>query len=166
MLKYQIYGGSAIRDSDYYSPKLNLDITQEKSPDFAEDIVYVPAGSTEAKIYISAIDDEIFEDPEDIKIKLIPFDLYSDYFGYRYYNVSENNNTSTITINDSGDFKAGIVITPKNRTGISTIRADLINGIQTAEFDVHLTSKPFDDVSILTSSSGSLSSEIIDFKKK
>ena len=92
--------------------------------------------------------------------------IYSDdNFGYRYYNVSENNNTSTITINDSGDFKAGIVITPKNRTGISTIRADLINGIQTAEFDVHLTSKPVDDVSIfLKPSSGSLSSEIIDFK--
>ena len=78
MLKYQISGGSAIRDSDYYSPKLNLDITQEKSPDFAEDIVYVPAGSTEAKIYISAIDDEIFEDPEDIQIKLA--DRYESIF--------------------------------------------------------------------------------------
>ena len=165
LLKYEISGGSAIRDSDYYSPKLNLDILQSPGTDFAEDIVYVPAGSTEAKIYISAIDDEIFEDPEDIKIKLIPFDLGED-FKYRYYNVSENNNTSTITINDSGDFKAEIVITPKNRTGISTIRADLINGIQTAEFDVHLTSKPVDDVAIiLTPSSGSLSSEIIEFKK-
>ncbi|WP_413441978.1 PA14 domain-containing protein [Synechococcus sp. MIT S1220] len=97
---------------------------------------------------------------EEQKLKTIDTILNST--NNRYYNASQS-----ILIQDKinpRSFVPSIKITPKNRTGISTIRASDITNV--ASFDVHITSEPREDVSIaitsqIDSASGPAAAETI-----
>jgi hypothetical protein len=66
-VRYQITGGSATRNVDYYAPQATLS-TANFLP---EDLVVLPTGAKEARIYISAIADAIREGNETVSLKLI-----------------------------------------------------------------------------------------------
>ncbi len=65
-VQYEISGGTATRDLDYYSPKLRI------NKDCIKNIVKIPENSQSAKIYLTAIDDGLIEGNEDIKLNIVP----------------------------------------------------------------------------------------------
>ena len=161
-VRYSITGGSAKRDVDYYAPKSTLVTGDGFKP---EDLVVLPKGATEARIYISAIADAIREGNETVTLKLIP-NVETDDKGFTFqrYNIDSSKSEDTLTITDSTAFAPAVVVTPADRTGLATVRAQLVNGKQQASFDVRLTSQPRDTVTvILKTSSGTLSTTQLKF---
>jgi hypothetical protein len=160
-VRYQISGGTATRDADYYAAKATL-----STADFsAEDLVVLPTGATEARIYISAIADAIREGNETVNLKLIA-NVETDDKGFTYqrYNVDSTKSEAVLTITDSTAYAPAVVVTPADRTGLATVRAQLVNGKQQATFDVHLNSQPLADVTVnLSTSSGTLSGQKLTF---
>lgn len=160
-VKYQITGGSATRNVDYYAPQATLSTAKF----LAEDIIVLPTGSKEARIYISAIADAIREGNETVKLKLIP-NVETDDKGFTYqsYNIDSSKSEATLTITDSTAYTPAVVVTPADRTGLATVRAQLVNGKQQASFDVHLNSQPLANVTVnLSTSSGTLSGQQLTF---
>ena len=157
---YAITGGTADAN-DYLAPKATLSTT-----DFdPQNYVYLQPGSDSGKIYISTLSDAISEGEESVKVQLLPdIQTTDEDFRYQMYNVGDND-TANLTITDNGLFQAAVIITPEGRTGLSTIRSRVNSeGLQTANFDLHLTSEPENDVAIqLKASSGNLSTETITF---
>jgi hypothetical protein len=160
-VRYQIIGGSATRDVDYYAPKTTLS-TVDFNP---EDLVVLPTGAREARIYISAIADAIREGDETITLKLIPnVEIDDQGFSFQRYIIDSSKSEATLTITDSTAYTPAVVVTPVDRTGLATVRAQLVNGKQQATFDVHLTSQPRDNVTVkLSTSSGTLSGQQLTF---
>jgi hypothetical protein len=160
-VRYEITGGSATRDVDYYAPQATLS-TADFDP---ENLVVLPTGATEARIYISAIADAIREGDETITLKLIP-NVETDDKGFTFqrYNIDSGHSEATLTIIDSTAYTPAVVVTPADRTGLATVRAQLINGQQQAAFEVRITSQPLADVTVnLSSTSGTLSSQQLTF---
>ncbi|QVL52883.1 MAG: hypothetical protein KFB97_16250 [Cyanobium sp. M30B3] len=160
-VRYEITGGSATRDVDYYAPQATLS-TADFDP---ENLVVLPTGATEARIYISAIADAIREGDETITLKLIP-NVETDDKGFTFqrYNIDSGHSEATLTIIDSTAYTPAVVVTPADRTGLATVRAQLINGQQQAAFEVRITSQPLAEVTVnLSSSSGTLSSQQLTF---
>ena len=152
---------TADEGDDYLAPKATLSTTSFNPQNY----VFLEPNASSGKIYISALADTISENDETVTVRLLPDAQTTDEgFNYQMYNVGSND-TATLTITDSGLYSESVVITPKGRTGISTIRSTInSDGVQTTNFDLHLTSKPEEDVSVeLTPSSGSLSSKTIIF---
>ena len=166
-VKYQITGGgTAARDTDYVAPKatINTDPTTYS----AEDLIYLPYGASEAKLYIAALADAIREGNETITLQLLTRDeitVGTNPFTYQHYLVDGSKASATVTINDSTAWTPGVAITPPNRTGMATIRASVnSNNQQQASVDVHLLSQPKADVTVaLGSTSGTLSASTITF---
>ncbi|MCX5966535.1 MAG: PA14 domain-containing protein [Cyanobacteria bacterium] len=160
-VRYQISGGSAERGSDYFAAQATLNTAAFK----AEDLVVLPNNASETRIYISAIADAIREGNETISLKLIP-NVETDDKGFQYqrYNIDNAYSQAVLTIIDSTAYQPAVVLTPADRTGLATVRAQLVNGQQQADFDVHLTSQPLAPVTVnLSSSSGTLSSPQLSF---
>jgi hypothetical protein len=160
-MRYQITGGSATRNVDYYAPQATLSTVNF----LAEDIVVLPTGAKEARVYISAIADAIREGNETVSLKLIA-NVETDDKGFTYqrYNVDSSKSAATLTITDSTAYAPAVVVTPADRTGLATVRAQLVNGKQQATFDVHLTSQPLANVTVnLSTSSGTLSGQQLTF---
>ena len=159
---YEISTNSTAKEgNDYLAPKATLSTTSFNPQHY----VFLEPNASSGKIYISTLADAIRENDETVTIKLLPDVQTSDEgFNYQMYNVGSND-TATLTITDSGLYNESVVITPKGRTGLSTIRSTInSDGAQTASFDLHLISEPTADVSIqLTPSSGFLSSNTITF---
>jgi hypothetical protein len=149
-IKYQITGGTATRGTDYFSPKGTFDTTSG----IVEDIVYLPYGASEAKLYISALADAIREGNETITLQLLTRDESSTTtsggsFAFQRYLVDSSQSSATVTITDSTTWTPGVAITPPNRTGAATIRAGLnSSNQQQASVDVHLLSQPNADVTV------------------
>lgn len=160
-VRYQITGGSATRNVDYYAPQATLSTANFR----AEDIVVLPTGAKEARVYISAIADAIREGNETVSLKLIAnIETDDQGFTYQLYNVDSSKNQATLTITDSTAYAPAVVVTPADRTGVATVRAQLVNGKQQATFDVHLNSQPLADVTVnLITSSGTLSGKKLTF---
>ena len=160
-VKYTITGGTAARGSDYLAPKATLSTTTYSATDY----VYLPMNSTGAKLYITALEDAIREGNETITVELQTCTETNDKgFTYQLYNVDAAGKTASLTIGDNSNFAPGIVITPAERTGSATIRANLVNGKQQASFDVHLLSQPQSNVTVqLASTSGTLSGAQLTF---
>lgn len=160
-VRYSITGGSAKRDIDFYAPKATLSTTNFQE----EDLVVLPTGATEARIYISAIADAIREGNETITLKLIPnVETDAQGFSFQRYNIDSGHNEATLTIIDSTAYTPAVVVTPADRTGLATVRAQLINGQQQAAFEVRITSQPLADVTVnLSSTSGTLSNQQLTF---
>jgi len=160
-VRYQITGGSATRNVDYYAPQATLSTANF----LAEDLVILPTGAKEARVYISAIADAIREGNETVSLKLIA-NVETDDKGFTYqrYNVDSSKSAATLTITDSTAYAPAVVVTPADRTGLATVRAQLVNGKQQATFDVHLTSQPLANVTVnLITSSGTLSGQQLTF---
>lgn len=160
-VRYQITGGSATRNVDYYAPQATLSTVNF----LAEDLVVLPTGSKEARVYISAIADAIREGNETITLKLIA-NVESDDKGFTYqrYNVDSSMSAATLTITDSTAYTPAVLVTPADRTGLATVRAQLVNGKQQGTFDVHLNSQPKANVTVnLSTSSGTLSAQQLTF---
>ena len=160
-VRYQITGGSATRNVDYYAPQATLSTANF----LAEDLVVLPTGAKEARVYISAIADAIREGNETVSLKLIA-NVETDDKGFTYqrYNVDNFKNAATLTISDSTAYAPAVVVTPADRTGLETVRAQLVNGKQQAAFDVHLNSQPLANVTVnLSTSSGTLSGQQLTF---
>ena len=154
-VRYQITGGSATRGSDYYAPQATLSTASF----LAEDMVVLPTSSTETRVYISTIADAIREGNETVSLEVVP-NIESDDQGFTFqrYIVDSTSSQATLTINDSSAYRPSVVVTPADRTGLATVRAQLVNGTQQAAFDVHLTSQPQNTVTVtLSSTSGTLS---------
>ncbi len=162
VIRYQISGGTAQRGLDYEAPQA----TRTTAADFkAEDIVVLQEGSSSARIYIASIADAIQEGDETITLKLIDnVETDSSGFQYKLYNIESANSQATLTLKDSSAYLPAVVITPVDRTGLATVRAQLVNGAQQAAFELRLTSQPLAAVTVnLSSSSGSLSSQQLSF---
>ncbi len=160
-IRYRITGGSATRGSDYYAPQATLSTASF----FAEDMVVLPTGSAETRIYISTIADAIREGNETVSLELVP-NVETDDAGFTFqrYIVDSTSSQATLTINDSSAYTPSVVMTPADRTGLATVRAQLVNGKQQAAFDVHLTSQPKNTVTVtLSSASGTLSTQQLTF---
>ena len=162
---------NATRGVDYLAPLAVLDTT---ATDFeVEDYVYFPLNATSVKLYISALEDAIREGNEEVHIELLTDQLATDRnFAYQLYNVNTTKSTATLTIKDRLDpsdpeklqYSPGVVITPADRTGLATIRANLVNGQQQAFFDVHLLSQPLAAVTVLLQTdSGELTNRELTF---
>ena len=160
-VRYQITGGSATRNVDYYAPQATLSTANF----LAEDLVILPTGAKEARVYISAIADAIREGNETVSLKLIAnVETDKEGFNYQRYNVDSSKSAATLTITDSTAYAPAVVVTPADRTGLATVRAQLVNGKQQATFDVHLTSQPLANVTVnLITSSGTLSGQQLTF---
>lgn len=165
-IKYQITGGTASRGNDYFSPQATLSTTSFN----AEDLVYLPYGASETKLYISALADAIHEGNETITLQLLTRNESSTTttggtFTDQRYLVDASQSTATVTINDSTAWNPGVAITPPNRTGTATIRASVnSSNQQQASVDVHLLSQPKADVTVtLSSSSGTPSASTLTF---
>ncbi|MFM7087647.1 MAG: PA14 domain-containing protein [Cyanobium sp.] len=161
-IRYEISGGTAERGSDYHAPKATLSTTNFNP----ENIVVLPSNATSTQIYISAITDAIREGDETVTLKLIPNVETDDKgFSFQRYSIDSSNSQATLTINDSTAYSPNLVVTPADRTGVATIRAQLLNGTQQAAFDVRLTSQPQAAVTIqLSGPAGSqLSSQQLSF---
>jgi len=65
-VRYLISGGTATTDQDFYSSKL----TQYPGECVAENVIWLPQGATEGRIYVSAVGDAIAEGNEDVTIQL------------------------------------------------------------------------------------------------
>ena len=153
---YAITGGTADAN-DYLAPKATLSTTDFDPRNY----VYLQPGSDSGKIYISTLSDAISEGEESVKVQLLPdIQTTDEDFRYQIYNVGDND-TAKLTITDNGLFQAAVIITPEGRTGLSTIRSRVnSDGLQTANFDLHLTSEPENDVAIqLKANSGNLSTK-------
>lgn len=166
MVKYRITtGGTAIRNTDYLAPKATLSTTAFN----AQDLVYLPYGASETKLYISALADAIHEGNETITLELLNSDqsiaTNPGTFTYQSYLVDAGKASATVTILDSTTWSPGVAITPPNRTGTATIRATVNStNQQQASVDVHLLSQPKADVTVaLASTSGSPSLSTITF---
>ena len=160
-VRYQITGGSATRNVDYYAAQATLSTANF----LAEDLVVLPTGAKEARIYISAIADAIREGNETVMLKLIA-NVETDDKGFTYqrYNIDSSKSEATLTITDSTAYAPAVVVTPADRTGLATVRAQLVNGKQQASFDVHLNSQPLANVTVnLSTSSGTLSGQPLTF---
>jgi len=162
VIRYQITGGTAVRGSDYTAPQA----TRTTGEGFkAEDLVVMPYGSSEARIYIAAIADAIREGSETLTLRLLAnVETNNQGFSFQRYNIDSANSQASLTINDSSADQPAVVITPADRTGLATVRAQLVNGRQQAAFEVRLTSQPRAAVAVsLSSSSGNLSSTQVNF---
>ena len=162
-VRYQISGGSATRDADYYAPKATLSTANF----LAEDLVILPTGATEARVYISVIADAIREGNETVSLKLIP-NVETDDKGFTYqrYNINSAKSEATLTITDSTAYAPAVVVTPTDRTGLATVRAQLVNGKQQAAVDVHLTSQPQSTVTVTlsyTTATGTVANQQLTF---
>ena len=90
-----------------------------------QNYVFLEPNASSGKIYITTLADAIRENDETVTIKLLPDVQTSDEgFNYQMYNVGSND-TATLTITDSGLYNESMVITPKGRTGLSTIRSTI-----------------------------------------
>jgi hypothetical protein len=160
-VRYQISGGSATRNVDFYAPQATLSTVNF----LAEDLVILPTGANEARIYIAALADAIREGNETVTLKLITNVETDDQgFTYQRYNIDSSRNQATLTITDSTAYAPALVVTPADRTGLATVRAQLVNGKQQATFDVHLNSQPQANVTVnLSTSSGTLSTQQLTF---
>ena len=162
VIRYQITGGTAVRGSDYTAPQA----TRTTGEGFkAEDLVVMPYGSSEARIYIAAIADAIREGSETLTLQLLANVETNDQgFSFQRYNIDSANSQASLTIYDSSADQPTVVITPADRTGLATVRAQLVNGRQEAAFEVRLTSQPRAAVAVSVSSdSGVLSSTQLSF---
>ncbi|MFM7129211.1 MAG: Calx-beta domain-containing protein, partial [bacterium] len=131
-VRYAIKGGTATRNADYTAPQSTLSTTSFK----AEDLLVIPAGAMEAKIYIAALADAIREGDETVVLELqTNIETDDKNFKYQRYNVDSSASQATLTIIDSTSYSAAVVTTPADRTGLSTGRAQLSNGNQVASFD-------------------------------
>lgn len=155
-VRYAITGGTAIRNADYTAPQATLSTASYR----AEDLLVVPTGATEARIYIAALADAIREGDETVTLELLTnIETDDQNFRFQRYAVDATARQATLTIHDSAAYAAAVVTTPADRTGLGTVRAQLTGGQQVASFDVHVTSQPRADVVVsLAGTSGSLSS--------
>lgn len=161
ILRYSVSSDSSVRNADYTAPRATLSTTTYK----AEDLVVMPAGATETKIYIAALADAIREGDEKLSLTL-QSNIETDDKGFRFqrYYVDSTSSQAGLILRDSTAYKASVVTTPPDRTGKSTVRAQLINGRQEASFDVRLTSQPRAGVTLsLSSTSGTLSKQQLTF---
>ena len=160
-VRYAITGGTATRNADFTAPQATLSTTSFK----AEDLVVVPAGATEARIYIAALADAIREGDETVTLKLLTnVEVDDKNFRFQRYNVDPAASQATLTITDSVAYAAAVIATPADRTGLGTVRAQLTGGQQVASFDVHVTSQPRADVVVtLATTSGSLATRQLTF---
>ncbi|MFM1902819.1 MAG: hypothetical protein RLZZ440_719, partial [Planctomycetota bacterium] len=160
-VRYAIIGGSATRNADYTAPQATLSTTSFK----AEDLVVVPPGATETRIFIAALADAILDIDETVTLQLIPnVETDDQNFRFQRYAVDPAARQATLTITDSVAYAAAVIATPADRTGLGTVRAQLTGGQQVASFDVHVTSQPRADVVVsLATTSGSLSSQQLRF---
>ncbi|MTJ49859.1 LamG-like jellyroll fold domain-containing protein [Dolichospermum sp. UHCC 0259] len=115
-VKYEITGGTATQNGDYFNSRYRKVSTQTDSE---RNGIIIPQGQTSARIYFSAISDQIVETDETINIKLIP------------HNFDDEANSSKTNSN------YGIAVSPDIITSISpTFDKDVIlNGTQTNNLD-------------------------------
>jgi hypothetical protein len=160
-VRYAITGGTATRNADFTAPQATLSTTSY----LAEDLLVVPAGATDARIYIAALADAIREGDETLTLKLLTnVEADDQNFRFQRYNVDPAASQATLTITDSVAYAAAVIATPADRTGLGTVRAQLTSGQQVASFDVHVTSQPRADVVVsLATTSGSLSTQQLTF---
>ena len=160
-VRYAITGGTAIRNADYTAPQATLSTASFR----AEDLLVMPTGATEARIYIAALADAIREGDETVTLELLTnMETDDQNFRFQRYNVDPAARQATLTIHDSAVYTAAVVTTPADRTGLGTVRAQLTGGQQVASFDVHVTSQPRADVVVsLATTSGSLSTQQVTF---
>ena len=160
-VRYAITGGTATRNADFTAPQATLSTTSY----LAEDLLVVPAGATEARIFIAALADAIREGDETATLKLLTnVEVDDKNFRFQRYNVDPAASQATLTITDSVAYAAAVIATPADRTGLGTVRAQLTSGQQVASFDVHVTSQPRADVVVsLATTSGSLSTQQLTF---
>ncbi|MFM8495789.1 MAG: PA14 domain-containing protein [Planctomycetia bacterium] len=160
-VRYAITGGTATRNADFTAPQATLSTTSYR----AEDLFVVPAGVTEARIFIAALADAIREGDETVTLELLTnVEADDQNFRFQRYAVDAAARQATLTIHDSTAYAAAVVTTPADRTGLGTVRAQLTGGQQVASFDVHVTSQPRADVVVtLATTSGSLSTQQLTF---
>ena len=160
-VRYAITGGTATRNADFTAPQATLSTTSY----LAEDLLVVPAGATDARIYIAALADAIREGDETLTLKLLTnVEADDQNFRFQRYNVDPAASQATLTITDSVAYAAAVIATPADRTGLGTVRAQLTGGQQVASFDVHVTSQPRADVVVtLATTSGSLATQLLTF---
>lgn len=161
VIRYRITGGTAGRGSDYTAPQA----TRSTSQFNAEDLVVLPDGASEARVYIAAIADAIREGSETLTLELVANVQQNDQgFSFQQYNIDSSKSQASLTINDSSADQPAVVITPADRTGLATVRAQLVNGRQQAAFEVRLSSQPQAAVTVgLSSTSGNISSTQLSF---
>ena len=119
-MRYAITGGTATRNADYTAPQATLSTTSY----LAEDLLVVPAGAAEARIYIAALADAIREGDETLTLKLLTnVEADDQNFRFQRYNVDPAASQATLTITDSVAYAAAVIATPADRTGLGTVRA-------------------------------------------
>jgi ABC-type amino acid transport substrate-binding protein len=154
-VKYEITGGNATQNTDYFNSryrKVSSQVDSERNG------IIIPQGETSARIYFSAISDQIVETDETINIKLIPHNFDDETnSSTTNSNYGIGTNTATITIKDNQAYKLGVVLLDANNQVISEQNPLVIRN-NTATFKVKLSSQPTSNVTVgLGTNQGNLS---------
>jgi len=140
---------------DYLAPQYNYNDTVH--PDKIVDAVVVPVDKDSAKLYFAALPDVVKEAPEEFTLTIETFTdsnintALNNVLGseYQFYEVDSTNSSAALTINDSDEFQAELIVVDSiNEEVVSEENPLVPSSDGKVSFKVKLGSQPTADVTV------------------